>query len=336
MTEFPKITIITPSFNQGKYLEATIQSILNQGYPNLEYFVIDGGSGDESVEIIKKYESQIDFWVSEKDNGQSHAINKGLERATGDIINWINSDDQLTEGSLFKIAEYFQSNPKIALVHGKTILFKEDGWEKIHGANENDLPEGYLAGILFPQPSAFFTKQALDRVGGRVDESLHFGMDYDLFGKMALHYNFLSVADVFSKYLLHDSSKTSQSNLPFAKDWQKVFCRVISSIPNADEKYVSQLKDLGIWHNPEKEKLSKASKEISDKLQEKAFCLFIRIQLFYHYEDNLFAESDKFIQFLKKEYPAYYKAQNLDKLHSKLKLPFRDALIPVLRKIKRN
>jgi glycosyltransferase involved in cell wall biosynthesis len=335
MTELPKITIITPSFNQGRYLEATIQSILNQGYPNLEYFVVDGGSSDESVEIIKKYESQIDFWVSEKDSGQSHAINKGLERATGDIINWINSDDQLTEGSLFKIAEYFQSNPKVAVVHGKTILFKEDGWKTIHGANENDLPEGYLAGILFPQPSAFFTKKALDRVGGKVDESLHFGMDCDLFGKMALHYDFLSVSDIFSKYLLHKSSKTSQSNLPFAQDWQKVFCRVITAIPNADGKYVAQLKELGIWHTPAKEQLAEASKPISGELLKRAFCLFIRIQLFYHYEDSLFAEADKFIQFLKKEYPAYYQAQNLKKLHGKLKLPFRRFIIPVLRKIKR-
>jgi glycosyltransferase involved in cell wall biosynthesis len=336
MTEFPRITIITPSYNQGKYLEATIQSILNQNYPNLEYFVIDGGSTDESVEIIKKYESQIDYWVSEKDNGQSHAINKGLERATGDIINWINSDDQLTEESLFTIAKYFQSNPGVAVVHGKTILFQEDGWETVRGADENDLPEGYLAGILFPQPSAFFTKEALDRVGGKVDQSLHFGMDCDLFGKMALHYSFLSVPDIFSKYLLHDASKTSQSNLPFAKDWQKIFCRIISSIPNIDQKYILQLKELAIWHKPEQKDTMVASVSFSDELLNNMFCLFIRIQLFYHYEDNLFSDADKLAQFLKEKHPTYYHSQNLNRLHSKLKLPFRSSLIPFLRKLKRN
>ena len=120
---FPRITIITPSFNQGLFIEETILSIIDQGYPNLEYIIMDGGSQDETVETIKKYESRISYWVSEKDKGQSDAINKGLHKATGDIINWINSDDQLTPGSLWLIAQHFIDNPDAVMVHGRIEYF---------------------------------------------------------------------------------------------------------------------------------------------------------------------------------------------------------------------
>jgi len=98
--EFPRISVITPSYNQGHFLDQTIRSVLDQNYPNLEYIIIDGGSTDQSVEIIKKYEDQLLYWVSEPDRGQSHALNKGFARATGDILCWINSDDCLEKGAL--------------------------------------------------------------------------------------------------------------------------------------------------------------------------------------------------------------------------------------------
>src|SRR4051794_29425295 len=110
---YPKISVITPSFNQAPFLEETILSIINQDYPNLEYIVIDGGSTDKSVDIIRKYEEKITFWVSEKDNGQSEAINKGFEKATGDIVCWINSDDILLPHALIKVANFFYTNSKV-------------------------------------------------------------------------------------------------------------------------------------------------------------------------------------------------------------------------------
>src|ERR1051325_4216859 len=110
MKQLPLITIITPSYNQGQFIEETILSIINQDYPRLEFIIIDGGSTDNTVDIIKKYADRITYWVSEKDKGQSNAINKGLHKATGDIINWINSDDQLMPGALTAVAKHFLAN----------------------------------------------------------------------------------------------------------------------------------------------------------------------------------------------------------------------------------
>ncbi|MFW5887134.1 MAG: glycosyltransferase, partial [Bacteroidota bacterium] len=119
MIIYPKITFVTPSYNQGEFIEDTILSIINQNYPNLEYIIIDGGSKDNTVEIIKKYEQHITFWVSEKDNGQSHAINKGFARATGAWGIWINSDDMLAPGALHKIAERLARAPKSTMLMGQ-------------------------------------------------------------------------------------------------------------------------------------------------------------------------------------------------------------------------
>lgn len=126
--ELPKISIVTPSFNQGKYLEKTILSVLEQDYPNLEYIIIDGGSTDNSVEIIKKYEKHLAYWVSEPDRGQSHAINKGFGHATGEILGWLNSDDYYAPGAPQAIAEAFLANPDVgAIVGAGEFLFEDTG-----------------------------------------------------------------------------------------------------------------------------------------------------------------------------------------------------------------
>ncbi|NVO00781.1 MAG: glycosyltransferase, partial [Geobacteraceae bacterium] len=132
MTAPPKITIVTPSYNQGRFLEKTILSVLDQGYPNLEYIVIDGGSTDESVEIIKKYADRLTYWVSEPDRGQSHAINKGFERATGEIFGWLNSDDWYHPGALQAVAEAFAANPDVGAVVGAGEMVDEEGKQLIY------------------------------------------------------------------------------------------------------------------------------------------------------------------------------------------------------------
>jgi glycosyltransferase involved in cell wall biosynthesis len=178
---FPKISIVIPSYNQGQFLEETILSVVNQQYPNLELFVVDGASKDNSVDTIKKYESRITWWVSENDNGQSEAINKGFAKATGDIISWLGSDDLLMPGSLQIISSAFISAPvQIGLIHGGAIVFNGAEINKTMFTYQHPIKEAYLSGMVFPQPAAFFRKGFAEKVG-YIDEKLHYGMDYDFF-----------------------------------------------------------------------------------------------------------------------------------------------------------
>jgi len=209
---FPKITIITPSFNQGQFLEQTIISVLNQNYPNLEYIIIDGGSKDNSVDIIKKYAAKITYWTSEPDKGQSEAINKGLRIATGDIINWLNSDDYYEPETLFKVAEGFR-NPSITSVLGRSHLFRGER-EIVYNSHGTDVYAGNLAKTIgwarMDQPETFFRKSAVDKMG-LLDTRLHYLMDRDwwikylfLFGLDGIHI----IPDILVNFRLHADSKT--------------------------------------------------------------------------------------------------------------------------------
>jgi cellulose synthase/poly-beta-1,6-N-acetylglucosamine synthase-like glycosyltransferase len=154
-----KISIIIPSFNQGQFIEATIVSVLGQSYKNFEIIIIDGGSADNTVEIIKKYESHIRYWISEKDKGQSDAINKGLKISSGHIVTWLNSDDYYESNALEIIANIFITEPNVDLVHGKSRLFGENVKSQIVGLKQDLLLQEYLAYMRFPQPSSFFKKK---------------------------------------------------------------------------------------------------------------------------------------------------------------------------------
>lgn len=227
----PKISIIVPSYNQGQYLEETLLSIIDQQYPALELLVVDGGSADNSIEIIKKYESHINWWVSEKDRGQSDAINKGLRKVTGEIINWLCSDDLFTAGALHKVAEHFSKLPADAgLIHGGTTLFKAGKEILSDWGYKNPSPERNLAGMAFSQPSAFFLKKFLDKVGGQMNEQLHYGMDYDLYCRLACVCRFVPVKDIFSKYRLHHSSKSMTDQDKFIGDWSRTFVNLCKNL----------------------------------------------------------------------------------------------------------
>jgi len=180
----PKISIVTPSFNQAPYLDQTIQSILGQGYPNLEYIIIDGGSTDGSVDIIKKYESSLTFWVSESDEGQSDALNKGLQKSTGEIFNWINSDDYLEPGSLHTVAAAFVDNPQALQVCGYTRLF-EDATDKTvlkHRCEIFNSTEKTIVNQRINQQGSFYNLQAINELGN-INNSLHYVMDLELWLK---------------------------------------------------------------------------------------------------------------------------------------------------------
>lgn len=182
---YPRISIITPSFNQGHFIEETIRSVLLQNYPNLEYIIIDGGSTDSTVEIIKQYESQITYWTSEPDRGQTHAINKGIARATGDILAYLNSDDYYLPGTLFRVAEYFCQFPQTDLLHGRCRYVNEQG-EKIGEQFGNiqsfeeivDLWGVWWQRRQFVQPEVFWSRRIADQIG-QFREDLHYVMDYE-------------------------------------------------------------------------------------------------------------------------------------------------------------
>ncbi|MCS7017558.1 MAG: glycosyltransferase family 2 protein [Cytophagales bacterium] len=225
----PRITVITPSFQQATFLEQTIRSVVAQRYPNLEFFVIDGGSTDGSVDIIRHYEHHITHWISEKDKGQSDAINKGLLWATGDIISWLNSDDVLLPGALQTVADLFEKHPHAWVIHGKTQLFGKGITSKEKGAPVPCAEALYLGKLPFPQPSAFFRKDALQAVG-HLDLSLHYGMDYDLFLRMFLQNGcFVATQAVLSGYRLHQQAKGVAMQACFADDYARIFARLLNS-----------------------------------------------------------------------------------------------------------
>ncbi|MCB2153944.1 glycosyltransferase [bacterium] len=182
----PALGIITPSYNQGRYIEATIRSVLLQGYPKLEYYIEDGGSTDESVEVIKRYEEFLSGWVSEKDRGQSHAINKGMARfEDATHVNWLNSDDYLMPGALWKLAERIMAASDASIFIGASRrVFPETKSEKIHRP-ENVTLEDVLhwRERFISQPAAYFRRDLFEAIGG-LREDVHYCMDFEMWIRM--------------------------------------------------------------------------------------------------------------------------------------------------------
>jgi len=210
---FPKFTIVTPSYNQGQYIEKTIDSVLSQGYPNLEYIIIDGGSKDGTVEIIKKYERHLAYWVSEPDRGQSHAINKGMEKASGQYLTWLNSDDWYLPNALNLMAEMFAKNPAIGMVVGAGRMIDQSG-KVIHHFSPTqkitlDSMYAWLNRGSFLQPSSAFTREAW-HLAGKIDENIHIALDLDLWLRMArAGVLFETTSSVLSEALIHPDAKTT-------------------------------------------------------------------------------------------------------------------------------
>jgi len=187
---WPKISIVTPSLNQGQFLERTILSVLNQNYPNIEYIIIDGGSTDESVEIIKKYEKYLAYWMSEPDRGQSHALNKGYAHATGTIFGWLNSDEEYLPDTLLKIGKVFMKESELDVVFGNRIVVNRRMQIIRYARVPNMHPKNFVLyryGLLFSD--ATFWTQQIHRKTGQLDEDRfqHLSMDFDWFLRLSLH-----------------------------------------------------------------------------------------------------------------------------------------------------
>lgn len=215
----PSISIVTPSYNQADFLEQTITSVLDQQYPHLEYIIIDGGSTDHTVDVIKAYERGIDYWVSEKDRGQSHAINKGFEKSTGDIMGWLNSDDVLLPNALDLVGEIFETYPTINCITSWTVNIDQHG-----RIAEFNVPAGTLRGPVrwgwhhgrglgfIQQASTFWRRSLWEKSGGYIDEKRHYSMDYELWQRFARHSDIVTVRTAFSAFRYQTHQKTHMIN----------------------------------------------------------------------------------------------------------------------------
>jgi glycosyltransferase involved in cell wall biosynthesis len=209
--KLPLVSIVTPSFNQAEFLEKTIQSVLMQDYPHIEYIVIDGGSTDGSVDVIKKYQDKIKHWVSEPDKGQTEAINKGFAKATGDILAWINSDDTYNPKAVGEAVLYLIENPNVALVYADCNFIDEHdnviGKFNAKQTNYKLLREGF---VHIPQQTMFFRK----KYWSELDPSFYFAMDYDLWTRIAAQAEIKYLqGKVWANFRIHTLSKTNVNDM---------------------------------------------------------------------------------------------------------------------------
>ncbi|WP_162426436.1 glycosyltransferase family 2 protein [Pontibacter pudoricolor] len=209
--KWPKISIVTPSYNQGQFIEQTILSVINQSYPNLEFIIIDGGSTDNTIEVIKRYEKDITYWISEPDKGQSHAINKGLERCTGEIFNWLNSDDWYQPNALYEVALQFMNDPSVHVVSGyENHVYANGELHLCEGTSLMKTLEETIEWAQIAQPSTFFRTSIIKEVGP-LPEDMHYIMDGELWVRYLLLHGqerFLKINKPLVNFRLHEGSKT--------------------------------------------------------------------------------------------------------------------------------
>ena len=237
-SELPKISIITPSFNQGDYIEETIQSVLNQRYPNLEYIIIDGGSTDQTTAILDKYGEHLAYCVSEKDSGQTNAINKGLEKVTGDIVAVLNSDDVYLPGALDFVAEQFTKNPKLRWMTAPSLYWGPDRAQ----ARIDMMPVikptwlgGWLLRQCVPHPSTFVSREVIDK-HGKFDESYYFGMDHEYWCRLAFGGEDMGVfSRPLSGYRMHGDSKSVTARDRMATDNRRTFDKYMAMLSPSEQ-----------------------------------------------------------------------------------------------------
>lgn len=230
----PAISIVTPSFNQGAYIEETIQSILDQKYPKLEYVIQDGGSKDNTVAILERYASQLTAWESKADTGQTNAINKGFLRTTGDIMGWLNSDDILLPGTLHTVGRYFAVHPEVDVIYGNRVQIDANSMEVgrwILPKHDNDI----LTWVDYvPQETLFWRRSLWDKIGGGLDETFRFAMDWDLLVRFReAKARFEHIPQFLGAFRVHEAQKTSSMiNDIGLKEMMRIRERLLGYIPS--------------------------------------------------------------------------------------------------------
>lgn len=310
-----KITVITPSFNQGDYLEQTIDSVLSQNYTNLEYIIIDGGSTDNSVEIIKKHEKNLTFWVSEKDNGQSNAINKGLKIATGEVINWLNSDDWYENNALQKVGAAFE-NEQTNVFCGRSRIV-EDGKEirQNKGTDIYSTIEKTIGFARIDQPETFFRKSCIDKIG-LLNENFHYVMDRDWWIRYLLLFglNGIEKTDgILVNFRSHASSKTNTYLSKFDGEAHDLYYTIAKQHQLSEAKIFED-----IWQTSLVENASYSSASNNDSIQ-KSIQYYLLQMAFISYAKDDYHQAKKIIDQVNSTVLNIEDQQHLDQVKKRIK-----------------
>lgn len=232
----PRISVITPSYNQAEFIEQTILSVLSQNYPHLEYLIIDGGSTDGTLDILRRYSGRL-TWISEKDNGQAHAINKGLRVASGEILTYLNSDDLYEPGALHQVGAYFAAHPDAVCISGQCHNINEQGQiiRNIISRYKNFWLRmgGYTALLILnfiSQPATFWRRRVVEQLG-YLDESLHYTMDYEYWLRIGQHYPIHRLHYPLARFRIHSSSKSGQTSFNQFDEELQVARRYTNGLP---------------------------------------------------------------------------------------------------------
>ncbi len=280
----PKISIVIPNYNGGKYLEETILSVINQGYPNVELIVVDGGSTDNSVDIIRKYEKHISYWLSEPDTGQAHAINKGLRFATGDLFDWMNSDDIIAPGTFWQVAKAFEQNPDVYAVCGYMTYFSEGKYQKPVRMSIFDSLEKTMVFGSMSVPSMYFRLDNFREVG-LLEENLHYCFDMDFLYRFIEKFGLeklLLLEGNFCYFRLHPESKTVSQLIKFGEEQYLIHSSVVQSFSNKDLPNIpkNDLGTLGEYKRQWNFKNISATKYTAYSIQRQLELLNSRLYLF--------------------------------------------------------
>lgn len=229
------VSVVTPSFNQGEFLEECILSVRDNGYPEVEHIVMDGGSTDGSVEIIRRYENRLAYWTSARDGGQADAINKGWSRCHGDIFAFLNSDDYYFPGAIGRAVELFKQNPDVGVVYGQANVVDDQG-RVLSRTNVHVDGQAMLDGFIgLPQPATFIARRVIETVG-MLDPSFHFALDGEFFMRALGNFRAIAVDDIFACMRLHPSAKSVATGSGFAPEVLRISEKVLAE-PAAYPRY---------------------------------------------------------------------------------------------------